>query len=318
MRGALLLAVVLLVPAVAVAEAPTERYAPAQLAVAQQMLERARLAALRGEAGLAAKFAWQASLDARLTTKIDSLRAEMMSEFRRVDTRIDALDITILEGGGDAVGKWAKENGFSLTPDAPEILDFYAARSPIFMAARFDPSTAEDKGQEIGDGTPIHLTIPTKRPWVPLRILGLGKQAAERVQADVYLLTDKRPTLLPQALDRGADRPEGGMFLERTEPASASLVADLRSDKGMDWIPADGMWLSYLRIDADAAVLTHDLAIDPTGEGTPSATAAGLPEPARPAPTPAGTSWYVLALSSVLGAAAGMGAARAISNKLAA
>ena len=31
-------------------------------------------------------------LDSRLTTKIDSLRAEMISEFRRVDVRIDALE----------------------------------------------------------------------------------------------------------------------------------------------------------------------------------------------------------------------------------
>src|SRR5687767_777297 len=59
-----------------------------------------------------------------------------------LETRIDALDITILRGGGTAVGDWARENGFRLTPDAPEILDFYADRSPIFMAARFDATAA--------------------------------------------------------------------------------------------------------------------------------------------------------------------------------
>ena len=37
-----------------------------------------------------------------------------------------------------AVGDWAREHGFGLSPDAPEVLDFYAARSPIFMAASFD------------------------------------------------------------------------------------------------------------------------------------------------------------------------------------
>src|SRR5262249_44691807 len=69
-----------------------------------------------------------------------------------LSTKIDALDITVLKGGGDAVGKWATDHGFLLTPDAPEVLDFYAARSPIFMAARFDASRAARLGQNAGDG----------------------------------------------------------------------------------------------------------------------------------------------------------------------
>src|SRR5690606_35745310 len=85
-----------------------------------------------------------------------------------LETKIDALDITILKGGGDEVGEWALDNGFFLTPDAPEVLDFYARRSPIFMAARFDASRAAELGQSAGDGTPIMLTIPTDSPWVPL------------------------------------------------------------------------------------------------------------------------------------------------------
>ena len=36
------------------------------------------------------------------------------------------------------------------------------------------------RGQAIGDGTPVHITIPTSDPWVPLRILSLGKQADDR------------------------------------------------------------------------------------------------------------------------------------------
>src|SRR5687768_10840420 len=55
-----------------------------------------------------------------------------------LETRIDALDLTVLEGGAAEVGVWAKEHGFALSPDAPEVLEFYAARSPIFLAARFD------------------------------------------------------------------------------------------------------------------------------------------------------------------------------------
>ena len=80
----------------------------------------------------------------------------------------------MLKGGGDEVGQWALENGFLLTPDAPEVLDFYADRSPVFMAAKFDAQRALALGQGAGDSTPIMATIPTDDPWVPVRILGLG------------------------------------------------------------------------------------------------------------------------------------------------
>src|SRR5947208_3863265 len=118
-------------------------------------------------------------------------------------TKVDALDITILRGGGDAVGKWAIDHGFLLTPDAPEVLDFYSHRSKIFMAARFDASRAAALGQRSGDGTPIMLTIPTDEPWVPLRILSLGLDSSQVIDADVFLLTDQRPRVL--AADRGVD-----------------------------------------------------------------------------------------------------------------
>ncbi len=188
------------------------------------------------------------------------------------ETRIDALDITILKGGGDEVGRWAKENGFGLTPDAPEVLDFYASRSPIFMAARFDAKAAKEAGQQIGDGTPIHLTIPTPNPWVPLRILSLGLPEDARVEADVFLLTENVPEMLPAP----ALRTDKGVILERSERASRLLLEDLASDKGMGWLPRSEMWLSYLKIDTDAGRLDHDLAIDATGFGDPSPIAAGL------------------------------------------
>ncbi|MGH2703829.1 MAG: DUF2330 domain-containing protein [Actinomycetota bacterium] len=206
-----------------------------------------------------------------------------------LEARIDALDITILEGGGRSVGEWARKNGFVLPPDAPEVLDFYAERSPIFMAARFDADAAAARGQQIGDGTPIHLSIPTGNPWVPLRILGLGKLATEVVQADVYLLTDDRPALLSGE----------GVRLERGERASDGLIADLRADKGMEWIPATGMWLSYLKVDVPAGKLVHDLAVDASGRGAPSPRAAGLPVVRVPDPGPTRVPtqrWPVIAL----------------------
>lgn len=188
-----------------------------------------------------------------------------------LETRIDALDLTVLKGGGQEVGKWARDNGFALTPDAPEVLDHYAKRSPIFMAARFNAEAAKERGQEVGEGTPVHLTIPTERPWVPLRILGLGKPAGEVVEADVYMLTDERPNLVttPTAA-------EDGLFRQHDAAATESLLNDLRSDKGMEWIP-DRMWLTYLRVASDASTLGYDLTV-PAPPATDPAPAETIPD----------------------------------------
>ena len=204
--------------------------------------------------------------------------------------RIDALDITVLKGGGNEVGTWAKDHGFRLPPDAPEVLDFYANRSPIFLAAVFDADAARARGQSIGDGTPVHITIPTANPWVPLRILALGKTGSERVDADVYLLNDRQPTLLP-------DPNANGLSLQVSELASASLLKDLRSDKGMGWIPQNA-WLSKIRIDAAASDLRFDLAIDASGRGQPSLRDAGL-APFGPMQPPASWIGWVLLLAAV-------------------
>lgn len=167
------------------------------------------------------------------------------------EVEIDALDITVLRGGGDEVGAWAAEHGFFLTPDAPEILDFYARRSPVFMAARFNAERAAELAQEPGDSTPIMATIPTDDPWVPVRILGLGADADTRIEADVFLLTEDKPDLLAGGT---------GMTLNRREQASSLLLDDLRSDVGMEWLPSE-MWLSYLSVDAPAGELDYDLAV---------------------------------------------------------
>jgi hypothetical protein len=183
------------------------------------------------------------------------------------EVKIDALDIKVLSGGGGDVALWAEEHGFRLSPDAPEVLDFYAQRSPIFLAAVFDGEAAADRGQALGDGTPVHITIPTENPWVPLRILGLGKQAEDFVQADVFLLTDRQPSLLP-VLDPGLNR-------THSAPATDLLLADLRSDAGMDWMPTSA-WLTKIEVNSSAADLHYDLAIDASGQGNPSRIAAGL------------------------------------------
>ena len=218
---------------------------------------------------------------------LQSLDAEVL-----IDVDIDALDVTVLKGGAEAIGKWAKDNGFRLPPDAPEVLDFYARRSPIFMAARFDPSRAAAREQQLGDGTPVHLTIPTTNPWVPLRILGLGKAAEETVQADVYLLTESRPALLTVA----------GTKVVHDARATDLLLDDLRGDDGMEWVPEQG-WLTKIAIDGPAGELTKDLAIDASGQGRPSLVAAGYELPqALSKPRESLPAWSFAVVGLLLGA----------------
>jgi hypothetical protein len=208
-----------------------------------------------------------------------------------MERKIDALDITVLKGGADQVGTWAKDHGFRLPPDAPEVLDFYARRSPIFHAAAFDPARAAARGQAIGDGTPVHITIPTPNPWVPLRILALGKSGQERVDADVFLLTDRKPALLPSS-----DTP--GLQLAHSAAATDLLLSDLRSDKGMEWVPSSA-WLTKVAVGAQASKLTFDLAIDASGQEAPSRVAAGLAVPDLPAASPTDLARLVLGLAVI-------------------
>ena len=168
-----------------------------------------------------------------------------------------------------AVGQWALEHNFFLTPDAPEVLEFYAARSQIFMAARFDASRAKALGQRSGDGTPIMLTIPTDQPWVPLRILSLGLPKSQAVDADVFLLTDEKPDLLAGG---------SGLELRRSEAANSSLLDDLRSDKGMQWMP-QSMWFTYLQLGTSAGQLDYDLAVSADAKVAPARIDTGVARP---------------------------------------
>jgi hypothetical protein len=152
------------------------------------------------------------------------------------------------------------------------------------MAARFDADTARSRRERVGDGTPIHLTIPLRNPWVPLRILALGKDKSDIVRADVYLLTDSRPSLFPMV--------HPGLSLRHSAPASPALMRDLRADKGMDWMPQTSMWLTNLAVDGAAATFSYDLAVVAGDPGRPSRNLGDLP-------------WFVLgAMLWVSGAAA--------------
>jgi len=59
------------------------------------------------------------------------------------------------------------------------------------------------------------------------------------------------------------------------------------------------VWLTYLKVDANAGALTYDLAIDATGAGHPSPLAAGL-IPAQPSPLNAAAPAIATALLAAL------------------
>lgn len=184
------------------------------------------------------------------------------------EKKIDSLDIKIVKGGGKEVAEWAEQNGFTLDAGTPKMLEFYSARSPYFMTTKFDAKDAKAKNLQTGDGIPIALTIPTRNPWVPIKILSLGKEGTEIVDADVFLLTDDKPAILSTP----------GAKIARSERASASLLSDLRSDKNSEWVPQKA-WFTYLRINGPASQLTQDLAIDTSGRDQPSLIDAGLAAP---------------------------------------
>ncbi|MCA1831381.1 MAG: DUF2330 domain-containing protein [Actinomycetota bacterium] len=171
------------------------------------------------------------------------------------EVRVDALDIKVVRGGGRDVATWARENGFDMTKDTDTVLGTYSSARAIFAVAKFDSLGARKRGLVEGQGTTIHFTIPTKGPWIPLRILALGKAPTEAVDADLFVLTDGVPTFAP------APRDLDGMTITHLQPASNQLLSDLRSDRGMSWVPGT-MWLTAIKLSAPASTVRYDLAVD--------------------------------------------------------
>ena len=167
--------------------------------------------------------------------------------------QIDALDITVLRGSGQAVVDWCTQNGFVLPDETRAHLLAYAATSPIFMAAKYDLSAARQRGQLGGDGTPVLITMHTPHLWVPLEVLA---NALDPVVADLYLLTDTQPSA-PESL-------APGFTLVSQERMGSLLQHDLSSDRNMSWVPQQG-WLSYLTLDAPSPQVTYDMTVTPDG-----------------------------------------------------
>src|ERR1700726_4449719 len=102
--------------------------------------------------------------------------------------QVEALDVTVLKGSGQAVIDWCTHNGFLVSPEIENHLLRYASSTPIFMAAKYNTSLALQRHQQAGDGVPLLITMRTPHLWVPLEILATD---GVPVNADLFLLTDK-------------------------------------------------------------------------------------------------------------------------------
>ncbi|TMC50521.1 MAG: DUF2330 domain-containing protein [Chloroflexi bacterium] len=185
-------------------------------------------------------------------------------------TTVEALDITVLKGSGQAVIDWCRTNGFTLPDETRAHILMYAQASPIFMAARYDVESARRLGRFEGDGTPVLITMPTPHLWVPLEVLA---NAQDPVNADLYLLTDQRLTTGEEwsifgigSSSVGDTLPGAPGFVVRDQrPMNAALYRDLSRDRHMGWVPSTG-WLTYLALDAPSPKVDYDLGV--TGSGT--------------------------------------------------
>ena len=181
--------------------------------------------------------------------------------------KIEALNITVIRGSGDEIINWATKNGFHLDGDTHDHLLTYAKGSPIFMAAKYDTAAAKARHQFTGDGVPILITMKTAHPWIPLEVLALDGQ---RVQADLYLLTDL--PLYTSDLNAKIGQPTvgsnipgaTGFNLAYQQVMSDQLFHDLSTDRNMSWVRPDS-WLTYLRLDAPSAAVTYDLGVSSSG-----------------------------------------------------
>ena len=180
--------------------------------------------------------------------------------------QVDALDITVLRGSGQAVLDWAKENGFAIDAETHAHVLQYAKGSPIFMAAKYNTARAAAQKLLFGDGAPVLITMKLAHPWIPFEVLAAGQQ----VQADLYLLSDQ-PIYTSElgavlgVSGVGTDVPgAAGFTLQFQEPMNNALFRDLSTDRNMAWVRPDG-WLTYLSLDAPDSKVTYDMSVTPMG-----------------------------------------------------
>lgn len=180
--------------------------------------------------------------------------------------QVQALDITVLRGSGQAVLDWAKQNGFAIDSETHDHVLQYAKGSPIFMAAKYNAGRAQQQRLLFGDGAPVLITMKIPHPWIPFEVLASGQQ----VQADLYLLSDMPVNTSDWRAVVGESgvgtQVEGapGFTLVSQERMSDSLYHDLSTDKNMSWVRRDS-WLTYLSLNAPDEQVTYDMSVTPMG-----------------------------------------------------
>ncbi|HUG84249.1 MAG TPA: DUF2330 domain-containing protein [Euzebya sp.] len=195
---------------------------------------------------------------AAATAGLEDEAAEVIATYE-----VDALDITVLEGGGSEVLAWTDANGFDLgvgdgdiedRSDAVEMLDFYGQRSPYFAALRFDNERAVEQGLNSGDGTPVRFGFEGQdQAWIPVRVLGFDKPGTELVVAELYLMTHGRPTIM------GGQVPGTEVVFQQDYQSGDQLIADLTDDDRAGWVPT-GFTLTRIDVRTEQRLLDFDVA----------------------------------------------------------
>ncbi|MGA7988589.1 MAG: DUF2330 domain-containing protein [Candidatus Dormiibacterota bacterium] len=222
--------------------------------------------------------------------------------------QVEALDVTVLKGSGQAVIDWCIHNGFLVSPEIQNHLLRYASTSPVFMAAKYNTSIALQRHQQAGDGVPLLITMRTPQLWVPLEILASD---GAPVNADLFLLTG-RPLRTQSGHLAVSDATNGdsvdgtaGFTIAGAEPMNASLHHDLSTDRNMSWVPAKG-YVTYLTLNAPGADVTYDLGVDRNNVirlasfGTPVSRLAGANAAIPVAPDPSALLLPILLIAGTL------------------
>ena len=109
------------------------------------------------------------------------------------------------------------------------------------------PTLPRSAASRSATGPPVHITIPTDNPWVPLRILALGKTGSERIEADVFLLTDGAACPAPDADRRERHAPRPQRRRQRTASSTTSGPTGAWSGSRRR------AWLTKVAIDSSAS-----------------------------------------------------------------